>query len=134
MANVVFPRTLKVNADGDLDLSSGKLVLTTDLPSFVAQKIDELFQFFLGEWFIDIRQGFPYFKHVIKQSPSADLPLLETLYLRAIRAVPGVQAVESFALTFNRTTRALQITFRLKLTDGSVIGTVEPFILDLGDT
>lgn len=122
-----IPQTLLVDTDGDLDLSSGGLALTTSLAQFTAQKIDEGFQFFLAEWFLNQREGMPYFRHVIGRKP--DLPLLESLFLKALRSRPGVASVLRFGVDFDRKTRTLQVDFAAKLSDGTVLATIDPFVV-----
>jgi hypothetical protein len=126
----VIPKTLKVDSSGDLDFSSGGLVLTTSLEQFAAQKFDEWLNFYLGEWFLDTRLGFPYFRHVIGRR-TADLRLIESLFLRVFERAPFVRSVLQLGLEFNSRTRALALSFKVLLNDGSVVGTLEPFNLGI---
>ena len=103
---------------GDLDLSQG-LRLTSDLRTYVAQQLDNRLSLFVGEWFLDLRLGIPYWERIIGQKP--DLLLLRTLFLRAIRETPGVASVPKLELAFDRAARTLTVEGEVTLLDGSKI-------------
>lgn len=42
-------------------------VLTSDLAKEVAQRLTVAFNFFRGEWFLDTREGLPYYEEIIKK-------------------------------------------------------------------
>jgi hypothetical protein len=106
------------DGNGDIDMSQG-LRFTSDLSTYVVQRLGENLGFFLGEWFLDQRQGVPYFQRVIGEMP--DLDLLDTLYRRAILATTGVASVTTLLLTFDNAKRLLSIAFECVLSDGSII-------------
>lgn len=114
----MIPFTLKNGPDGDLDMSKG-LQFTTTLPEYVAQRIDENLSFFLGEWFLDLRQGLPYLQQLIGAKP--DLPLLDTIFRRGLGATPGVGTVKSMRTEFDGSTRTAGVRFEIKCKDGSTI-------------
>lgn len=123
---------LALGSSGDIDLSKG-LRFTPDLVTYTAQRLFDNLSFFLNEWFLDLREGIPYFEKIIGQKP--DLPLLDTLYRRAILATVGVGAITNLQLDFDRATRALAIHFEATLTDGTTITETDigrPFIVTLG--
>jgi hypothetical protein len=103
---------------GDIDMSQG-LRFTPDLQTYVVQRLDENFSFFLGEYFLDERLGIPYHERVIGQKP--DFALLQTLLSRAALQTVGVAAVPSFRVAFERKTRRASPSFSIVLTDGSEI-------------
>lgn len=103
---------------GDLDMSQG-LRFTPDLQTYVVQRLDENFSFFLGEYFLNLRLGIPYFEKVIGQKP--DFALLQTLMSRAALQTVGVASVPSFRVAFERDTRKAAPSFTVVLTDGTTI-------------
>jgi hypothetical protein len=123
-----IPKSFLLTSDHDLDKSKG-ISLTTDLKTYVKQKILQRLRFFLGEWFLDRRQGVPYFEKVFVENP--DISFLTSLYRRIILDTRGVGGIESLALSFDRQTRALLVSFTVRLADSTETITVtkEPFIL-----
>lgn len=103
---------------GDIDLSQG-LRFTADLATYAVQRLDENLSFFLGEWFLDTREGVPYWERIIGAKP--DLGLIDTLYRRAILLTPSVGSVPNLKLAFDRSTRKLAPSFNVILKDGSLI-------------
>lgn len=103
---------------GDLDMARG-LRFTEDLQTYVVQRLDENFSFFLGEWFLNTRLGIPYHERVIGQKP--DFALLQTLLSRAALRTVGVASVPSFRVAFDRKVRKAQPNFSIVLTDGTEI-------------
>jgi hypothetical protein len=67
----------------------------------------------LGEWFLDVTRGVPWWRHpnaptakpVLGRFP-ADLPYAEAAIKAAILRVPGVSKLTSFSINFNHATRA----------------------------
>lgn len=119
------PRTYKQTPGGDLDVSSGSLEVTSTLKEYVQVHAGECLALFAGEWFLDTREGIPYFKIV---STRPDMNLLRSLYRRALLAVPGVADVPRIALAFDGKTRTLTVTADVALTDGTVI-TAVPYLV-----
>lgn len=117
--------TIKCTASGDLDISSANLVpldSSVDLAAYVAQHVPECLSLFAGENYLDTREGFPYFR-VAQTRP--DMALLRSLYLRAIKAVPGVADVGSVVLAYDGRTRTLSVSAGpLTLTSGAVLPNV----------
>lgn len=115
---MAIPFSILHGTDGDIDLSKG-LRFTTSMKQYAAQRLDCTLSFFLGEWFLDKRQGIPYFERIIGATP--DLGLLETLYRRAILGSPGIASLPALSLAFNRSTRELSPTFRAIVKDGETV-------------
>lgn len=106
-------------ATGDIDMSQGTFRFTSDTQTYVAQRLEENLSFFLGEWFLDLRQGLPYFEKVIGQKP--DFALLDTLFRRTALATPGVAVVQSLSSQFDRKTRKAGVFFNAVAKDGTLI-------------
>jgi hypothetical protein len=115
----------------DLDLSSGNLQIVSSLGLIVAQKLTNRFQFFLGEWFVDTRQGVPYFQQVFVKNPN--LAAIGQMFRQVIMQTPGVAAVITANLDFISQTRSLTATFVVQCDDGSTLegGLGIPFIVTL---
>lgn len=94
----------------------------------VAQTIGVRFRWFSGEWFLDQREGVPYYRDVLVKSP--DQILISSIFRAVLRSTPGVKLVKSFRATLDPVTRTLTVDFEAVLDNGSVIRAAqEPFII-----
>lgn len=90
--------------DRDFALFEGNLVLVRDARA-ITQKVENRFRFFLGEWFLDIREGVPYFQQILIKGPS--IKVVRQLFLKVITTTPGMADVIDFDMQYNGTTRTL---------------------------
>ncbi len=124
----MIPFCFKHDANGDIDKT---FKFTTTLKEYVALRLQENLSFFLGEWFLDQRQGLPYFKKIIGQR--FDPAVLDSIFRRAALLTPGVATVNALQLSFDRRTRKLSLpVFRVTLTDGSTLTQADlqvPFVI-----
>lgn len=113
---------LRIIPAGDLALEKGDLVLLGRTAAtrvlYLRQKIASRFKFFLKEWFLDQREGVPYYRDVFRKRPN--IPLIRSLFLRVLRRTPGVLEVVKFSTVFDRETRELSFAFQALVTDGEV--------------
>lgn len=114
---------------GGFDLSTGNLVLITDVATVTANKLSNLFGFWKGEWFLDIRLGFPFFQYVLVKNPNMNL--INSLVTTVLKSVAGVAAVTEVASSFDVRGRSLTTTFTAQTADGSTIngGLDQPYIV-----
>jgi hypothetical protein len=95
----------------------------------VAQRIRVRFKWFLGEWFLDTRQGVPYYRDILIKN--ADPILITFIFRRVLLSTPGVKSVSSFHATLDKTSRVLTVTFEAVADDGSILtASAEPFIIE----
>lgn len=115
-------RNLAIDANGELVLKNGNLVLASDGDA-IKQAIQVQLNTFLGEWFLDDptnpKVGVPYFQSVLVKNPNPDL-LRKTFY-DAILAVRGVVAVVELDLQFKSATRTLIVVWRAMTDAGQLI-------------
>jgi hypothetical protein len=114
-----------------LDESTGDLArpvrILRGAPAIV-QRIRVRFQWWLGEWFLDRREGVPYRRDILIKNP--DPILVSGIFRKVLMQTPGVQRVESLDAILVPVTRTLSVDFRAILFDSSiVIADAEPFIL-----
>jgi hypothetical protein len=119
--------TLKLDTNGDLAVENNSLVILDDLVEETAQRLATKFKFFLGEWHLEPRAGFPLFDRVLIKSP--DLADLRALYREAILEDEAVNTLESLTFDLDSATRVLSVSYEATLIDGSVL-TVNDFILE----
>jgi hypothetical protein len=84
----------------------------------VRQHLRQRHLFFRGEWFLDRRQGFPYFERVLIKN--ADLPGIRTLERRLIVDTPGIASVSELDLGLSAS-RQLSIDYKAHTTNGQDI-------------
>lgn len=117
---------------GDLDMTTvaGDIILV-DGPEAIAQNLRIRFKFFLGEWFLDTRQGLPYFTEVFVKNPRTSR--LNFLFRRVILTTAGINDLISFSLSVDTGRRELEVKFRARLTSGGVLDSNDypPFIVNL---
>ncbi len=98
-------KTLNINEDGDLTIDkSGSLELANDLEG-LRQKVVQKLQFFLGEWFIDVIDGTPYFQEILTKP--IDVGLATSIINARIRTEPEVTGIGSVESTLDPITRKL---------------------------
>lgn len=111
--------------EGDLRLTTGQLTLV-DGNDAVRQHIANRLRFFLGEWFLDLRQGLPFYQDVLVKNP--DRESVRSIFRTTILRTPGVEAVDELQLTVSAS-RVLSVSFRARLEDGGAPLVFEDFIL-----
>jgi hypothetical protein len=108
----------KLNVDNDLDLSTDNLVYVEGLDA-IAQDCKTRLKFFLGEWFLDTRLGVPWYQRIIGEKPR--LVAIKSILRKAILSTPGLLTVLDFQLDFDRSTRALSLSFRANTVEGEFL-------------
>ena len=90
--------------DRDFALFEGNLVLCRDARA-ISQKVENRFRFFLGEWFLDTREGVPYFQQILVKAPSVQV--IRQLFLKVITTTPGISDVVDFNMQYDGAERTL---------------------------
>ena len=108
---------LKLNDDGDLAIEANSFVWQTGTEE-IRQNIIQRLRVFLGEWFLDKREGIPFFEQVLKKAPNP--VILNTIFMRQITLTPGVIEILEFNMDLNETTRQLTISTRIRVKDGEI--------------
>ena len=108
----------------------GSLVVIEGLEQ-IRQRIASRLKLFVGEWFLDLREGVPYYRDVLVKNPN--LPLVRSLFRRVILDTPGVLSVAKIDIVVDFTTRTAQVVFQA-ICDGGKIEVKpgdERFLVDL---
>ncbi len=111
---------------GDLVLENGTTV-TLSGAAYARQRVEVSLDFCLGEWFLDTRQGLPYFRDVLIKRPNAET--VRSVITRAILNTPGITRVDSLELSFDTGNRKLTVFFEATYQDGQPIESVAELIL-----
>jgi hypothetical protein len=112
---------------GDLNLTGHRLNLITD-EAAIEQQVRIRCLFFFEEWFLDLRQGIPYFRDVYVKAPNLDL--VRSLFRAAILGTPRISTVPTIELTLDKSTRALTISFTATMDTGELL-VFSPFIVEI---
>lgn len=109
--------SFQLNKDGDLDLSGNKLRLTTGVEA-IRQHLQVKLSIFLGEWFLDISVGVPYFEEIFVKAPN--IGAVSELLKVQILETPGVLDLLEFDFDFDAAARAFQLEFKALTTEGII--------------
>ena len=114
---------------GDIYIDNGQMVFVLG-KEFIAQKLRIKFQFFKGEWYLDQREGFPYWERVFKKNPNVNE--IASLFRRCAYDTPGVASVRSVDVTVDVETRLMSVSIDVVTDDNEIIKwDNEPFILSI---
>lgn len=118
---------------GDLLVTANRLILESELPSDVighacAQDLWIRLQHFLGEWYLDRREGVPYFRTLFRKGFSRSA--VDSMFRRALLSSPFVEDVVSLTMELDRAARALAVAFTVLRVDGHP-QTFPAFVIDL---
>ena len=103
--------------DGDLDVTSGNLVLETDPATVGVGFLRKRFAMFRGAWYLDLVRGFPWLQNVLGAKPG-DLTGLGGLFRETCMTAPGAVSA-AVDVSYEGATRPLTVAFDVKLDDGS---------------
>lgn len=102
----MISRTL--NSNHDIFSQNGRVSFIQTVDE-VAQHIKTRLLLFLGEWFLDVEEGTPWFEQIFIKP--ADVVQVEVIIKNRILQTENVKELLTFDLEFNTVTRALSITF-----------------------
>lgn len=110
----------------DLALENGNLVLCGDARA-VAQHVVSRLRFFLGEWFLDLREGVPYWTEVFIKNP--DTSVVRSLLTNVVTETPGVKEVTQSDFTYDSQTRTLRWALNFDDDTGQSVELSNSFII-----
>lgn len=104
----------KLTADGsDIDLSTSSVELVEGVDA-IAQHLLIRLRFFKGEYFLNRRDGMPYFEDIFLENPN--LTVINSVYQETILETPGVIDILRFDLSIDRAARKLSPEFSVSVT------------------
>lgn len=83
------------------------------------QRIDQKFQIWLGEWFLDINAGVPWLENVMGQRPSEQV--MATLLRDVVSNDPGIDELLEISINFVGESRKLEIIWSARLIDETIV-------------
>lgn len=104
-------------ASNDLVIKNNDLILI-DNAERVAQQVLITLRFWLGEWFLDTREGVPYLEYILVKNPN--MSHIRQILTEKIQSVEGVKSIVSLDFDFRRVTRELYVDFEVDTDYGLV--------------
>lgn len=101
----------------DLELVNGDLALTAN-DDAIRQHIVQRLRTFLGEWFLDLSVGVPYFQDVLVKNPNVQV--VDGVLKQTILDTPGVIELMTFELDFDAGTRKLKVDCSVRTQNGMI--------------
>jgi hypothetical protein len=117
MADIYFDNDL-----GDIRIQGGDIVLTSDYSYLetMKQRIRAALLTFYGEWFLDNPDnptvGVPYFQSLFSDKIPT-INLADSIFRTALIKIEGVTSVDELTFDYDKTTRNLEVTFRVQIFD-----------------
>lgn len=88
-----------LNKDNDIFLGSGGSWQTVKDSAEVVQHLRTRLQFLVGEWFLDISAGLPYFQSIMIKP--ADLGNIESIIKTEVLSTDGISKLNEFRLDYS---------------------------------
>ena len=107
---------------GDLLLKNFDLQLI-DGRDQIAQNLAIRLRFILGEWFLDITAGVPYYDDFFIKAPNQIR--IESILKEEILNTPGIDKILSFSSNFDAHRRAYSVSFSVDTLQGEITLTQE---------
>jgi len=122
--------TFAQESNNDLKLVNGQLVLVDDVAECAAIELNNKLQFVEGEYFLDTRQGVPYFTFFFVKNP--DILLLRQILRNVVMSVQGIASIIDIQTSLNNATRKASFSIRARAANGKIIvgGSGQPFIVE----
>lgn len=99
--------SIAIDSTNDILITNNELTLITGVDE-VAQVLRQKLRVFQGEWFLDTREGIPYFQEILKKNPNP--VTVDSLFKKEILNSPGIIELQSFTLDIVGRTLSLKFT------------------------
>ena len=104
----------------DLQLVNGDF-LVIDNKERIAQQLRVTLWEWLGEWFLDARDGVPYREYILVKNPN--MKHIRQVLSDNIAKIEGVNRIEELNLNFDPKNRTLIVDFSIDTDDGQIVRT-----------
>lgn len=103
----------------DVIFINGAAPVTRSQQDVVAQRLKITLQTFLGEWFLNLDTGLPYFQQILAKIRNKST--VDAIFQQAILADPGVIEMIQYSSTLTASSRGFDLSFAVRVTDGSIV-------------
>lgn len=109
----------KMDDNNDVAIENNSFVLTeNNSDEEIRQRLIQRLKFFLGEWFLDVTEGLPYFQVIFVKGTSPDL--IEGAFKDRIIGTPGVTTLNRFdPIDYSAATREAKVNFDVTTINGN---------------
>ena len=90
--------------------------ITQESAEVVAQRLSIRLKTFLGEWFLDVEYGVPYYQQILAKKTTK--VAVDRIFQQQILSERGVRELVSFSSTFEN--RQYNMSFKVRVMNGSV--------------
>ena len=101
----------------ELIIENGDMLLINNAER-IAQQIKITILEWLGEWFLDLRDGVPYREYVLIKNPN--LNHIRSILITKMSAVNGVDKVKTMTLDLDKKNRVLTVDFEVLTSFGLI--------------
>lgn len=111
----------------DIVFVNGQAPITDEMRLTVAQRLKVRLQTFLGEYFMNVDAGIPYYQRIfgkIKNKSTVD-----AIFQRQILDDPDVIEIVSYDSDLDAASRFLSVTFKVRTSEGSI---TSPITINVG--
>ena len=104
----------------DISIDSGNMRLIDDKER-IAQQLRITLWEWLGEWFLDARDGVPYREYILIKNPN--MKHIRQVLSEHIMKVEGVNRIDELNLNYDPKNRTLIVDFSIDTDDGQIVRT-----------
>ena len=104
----------------DLKIVNGDLLVINNKER-IAQQLRVTLWEWLGEWFLDARDGVPYREYILVKNPN--MKHIRQVLTENIAKIEGVNRIDELNLNYNPKNRTLIVTFAVDTDDGQIART-----------
>ena len=94
--------------------------ITQESAEVVAQRLSIRLNTYLGEWFLDVGYGVPYYQQILAKKTTK--VAVDRIFQQQILSERGVRELVSFSSTFQN--RRYEMSFVVRVLDGSLTETI----------
>lgn len=103
-------RYRRLSSTGDYTFGQGGVNFLVNSPACVAQSVQTRLKLWLGEWYLDSRQGTPWLQEVLGKGT---LAIYDIAIRTRVLQTEGVTKIRSYNSSFNEVTRKLSVTMMI---------------------
>lgn len=128
-------RVRKLSTTGDYTFGQGQLNFFIDDPEGVAQVVKTSLLLWLGEWYLNLEAGVPYFQGILGKHPQAtadstiqDAVMGVTVIDNQGNTVQAVRSIENYSSTLDPINRSLSVSMTLNTIYGPTALQMENYV------